>query len=292
MRKRNFLILLLLVLAVGLLAGCGGGEQAGAPATEGQNGSAEAPESSAAKPVVLKVGVTPVPHGEIMKQVKPLLEKEGIQLEIVEFTDYAQINPALDAKEIDANYFQHKPYLESFNKERGTEIVSVQDVHFEPLGIYPGKTKALNDVKEGAVIAVPNDPSNEARALFLLQEAGLITLPEDADLTVTPADIKDNPRKLQIKEFDAGMLPRVLPDVDLAVINGNYAIEAGLNVKDALAVESADSLAAQTYANIIAVRKGEENREEIQKLVKAVTSPEIKKFIEEKYSGAVVPVFN
>lgn len=284
MFKRNVIFVFLLVLAISLLAGCGTAKDQ----AEKETGEKTAPP---AEPVVLKVGATPVPHAEILQQVKPILEKQGIDLQIKEFTDYVLPNTALEDGELDANYFQHKPYLDTFNKEHGTNLVAVQNVHFEPLGIYPGITKSLSDLKEGAVIAIPNDPSNGGRALFLLQQAGLITLPEGADLTVTRNDIKENPKKLEIKEFDAGMIPRVLSDVDLAVINGNFALEAGLKAKDALEVESADSLAADTYANIIAVRKGDEDREEIKKLKEAITSPEIKKFIEEQYGGSVTAVF-
>lgn len=248
------------------------------------------PSADAASKVI-KVGASPTPHAEILAQVKPILAKQGYDLQVVEFTDYIQPNVALSDGDIDANYFQHKPYLDDYDKEKGADLVSMAAIHYEPLGIYPGKTKTLADLKEGAQIAVPNDTTNEARALLLLQSNGLITLKADAGFTATVNDIDQNPKKLKIVELEAAQIPRSLKDVDMAVINGNYALTAGLDVdKDALAKEEKDSAAAQTYANIIAVRKGDENREDLKALVAALKSAEIQKYIADTYKGAVVSV--
>lgn len=241
---------------------------------------------------VLKVGATPAPHAEILNFIKPLLEEKGIKLEVVEFTDYVQPNLALQNKELDANYFQHVPYLDDFNKKNNTQLSSAVAVHFEPLGLFPGKTKKIEDLKDGDTIAVPNDTSNEARALLLLQEAGIIKLKDGAGLDATVKDIAENPKNIQIKELEAAQISRSLPDVNLAVINGNYAIEAGLNAAtDALKAEDKDSLAAKTFANIIAVRTGDESREEIKILDEVITSSQVRDFINDKYKGAVIPVF-
>lgn len=271
------------ILTVGLLSGCGGQEQAGEakPNDEGQAKAA----------IELKVGATPVPHAEILESVKPILKEKGIELTVKEFNDYVLPNKVVEEGELEANFFQHVPYLETFNKEQGTHLVPAFAVHFEPLGIFPGKEKSLESLKKGAVIAVPNDPTNEARALHLLQDKGLIKLPEQADLTITPKDIVENPNELVIKELDAGFIARSLGDVDYAVINGNFAMEAGLKATDALAIEDKDSLAAQTFANVVVVKEGDENKEAIQALKEALTSAETKKFIEEKYQGSVIPVF-
>lgn len=240
--------------------------------------------------ITLKVGATPVPHAEILEQVKPLLAKQGITLEVVQFTDYVLPNQSLQDGELDANFFQHVLYMEKFNQEHGTKITAHSPIHFEPLGLYAGMLKTLDDVKEGATFAVPNDPTNEARALQLLQAQGLIKVKEEAGLDATPVDITENPKNIIIKEFDAAMLPRMLGEVDYAIINGNFAMDAGLSITDALALESKDSLAAKTFANILAVRNGE-NREGIKKLAEAMQSPEVKKYIEDQYKGSVVPMF-
>lgn len=240
----------------------------------------------------IKVGASPAPHAEILEALKPELEKAGYTMEIVEFTDYIQPNVATSDGQILANYFQHGPYLEDYNAENGTELVSVGKIHFEPLGIFPGKTAALVDLADGAQIAVPNDPTNEARALQLLAAQGLITLKEGVGLNATKLDVVDNPRNFDIVEMEAAQLPRSLQDVDIAVINGNYAIAAGLNAsEDALATEDANSEAAQTFANVLVVNKGNENDEGVKALLKAMTSEEARSFILEKYQGAVVPVF-
>lgn len=267
MGKKLTFLGLLLTLAAFLLVGCG----------------QETKENN-----ILKIGATPVPHTEILEAIKPLLEKEGIKLEIVQFTDYVKPNMALADKEIDANFFQHLPYLEEFNKERGSQLISAGKVHVEPMGVYSQKVKKLEEVKNGAVVAIPNDPSNGGRALLLLEKAGLLKLKEGVGINATVNDIVENKKKLQIKEMEAAQLPRVLQDIELAVINTNFALEAKLNpMDDALAIEGKDS----PYANIIAVRKGEESNEAIKKLVVALNSPTAKKFIEDKYQGAVVPAF-
>lgn len=236
----------------------------------------------------LKVGASPTPHAEILKVAAEILKPQGIELKIIEFSDYVQPNMTLDAKELDANFFQHKPYLDDFNKEKGTRLTSIAAVHYEPFGIYGGKTKNLKTLKDGATVAVPNDTTNEARALLLMQDLGLIKL-KDVGLSATKRDIVENPKKLKIEELEAAQLVRSLPDVDVAIINGNYAILGGLKVKDALAAESADSVAATTYANILAVRVGEENRPELKALADALKSEKLREYMNKTYEGAVVP---
>ena len=239
--------------------------------------------------VTLKVGATPEPHAAILNLVKEDLKANGIDLQVVEFTDYVTPNDAVEAGDIDANYFQHLPYLESFNKEKGYHLVNAAGIHVEPFALYSRKIKKLDDLKKKALIAIPNDPTNEGRALLLLQEAGLIELKKDAGITATPLDIKKNPKKLKFKEIEAASLPRVLDDVDGAVINGNYAIPAGLSAKkDGLFIEGSSS----PYVNVIAVKAGNESKEEIQALIEALKSEKVKNFISEKYpNGEVVTVF-
>ena len=263
------------LLALGaLVAGCSGEKK-------------EAAQSSDKK-VVLKVGATPVPHAEILNEIKPLLAKDGIDLQIIEFTDYVKPNLSLNDKEIDANFFQHDPYLKKFAADRKLDLVNLVAVHIEPMGVYSKKLKDIKSVPDGAKVAIPNDPTNGGRALNILAKAGLIKLKDGVGISATVGDIVENPKNLKITEAEAAMLPRTLDDVDLAVINSNFAMEAKLNpTKDALFIEPKDS----PYANIVAVRKGDENRKEIQALKKALTSPEVKKFIEEKYKGAVIPAF-
>ena len=239
----------------------------------------------------IKVGASPSPHAEILEEANKVLKDKGYELDIVVYNDYVQPNIAVDTGELDANFFQHYPYLESFNEERGTKVVSAGVTHYEPFGIYAGKVSSLDDLKDGAKIAVPNDVTNEARALQLLAAQGLIKIKDGAGLTATKNDIVENPKNIELLEVEAARVPRSLQDVDVAVVNGNYAIEAGLKVKDALAVEDASSEAANTYANIIAVKEGNEKNEEILALLDAIQSPEVKKFIEDKYEGAVVPLF-
>ena len=281
--KGKFIISLILSLSIvgGLLTGCGNNDAAGKKADAG----------SAQELEVIKVGASITPHAEILRSVSDELEKQGYKLEVVEYNDYIIPNTALESGELDANYIQHLPYLEDFNKENGTDIVSVADIHYEPFGIYAGKSDSLENLKEGAVIAVPNDTTNEARALLLLQDQGLIKLKENAGLTATVKDIADNPKNFEIKELEAAQVPKALQDVDVAAINTNYALEANLKLSDALASEGADSLAAKTYANIIAVKEGNENTEKIKALIDTVKSEQVKKFIEDKYDGAVVPIF-
>ena len=269
--KKISLLLTGALLAAVLLVGCGG------------KGGEEK---------VIKIGASPTPHAEILEIVKGELAEEGYTLEIVEYNDYVLPNTALQDGEIDANYFQHLPYLENFNEENGTTLVSAANVHFEPFGIYPGRASSLDQLTEGAKVAVPNDTTNEARALLLLEAEGLIKLKEGAGITATVVDIVENPLNLEIVELEAAQIPRVLPDVDVAAINGNYAVEAGYTLANAIAVESAQSLAAQTYGNIIAVRQGEENSEKTKALVDAILSDEVEEFIEKTYEGAVVPVFD
>lgn len=240
---------------------------------------------------IIKVGATPTPHAEILNEVKADLKKQGYTLKIVEYNDYIQPDKALEDGELDANYFQHKPYMEDFNKQYGAHIVSAGKIHFEPFGIYAGKTKSLKNLKKGAIVAVPNDTTNEARALLLLEAQGLIKLKDGAGITATTVDIKSNPLNLQIKEIEAAQVARSVKDVDIICINGNYAIDAGYKVSDALAVEESDSLAADTYANIVAVKSGNENSKKTKALIKALQSDKVRDFINKKYAGAVVPVF-
>jgi len=238
----------------------------------------------------LVVGASPSPHAEILNEAKAILEKQGYTLEIKEYNDYVQPNVALDAGDLDANYFQHQPYLDEFNAEKKMDLVSAGMIHYEPFGIYAGKTASLDALPDKAQVAVPNDTTNEARALLLLEAQGIITLKEGAGLTATKQDVVDNPKNIDIIEMEAAQLPRSLQDVDIAVINGNYAIAAGLKVKDALVCEDSESIGATTYGNIVAVQKGHESDEKIKALVDALKSDEVKKFIEEKYEGAVVPL--
>ncbi|MDO5483820.1 MAG: MetQ/NlpA family ABC transporter substrate-binding protein [Desulfovibrionaceae bacterium] len=237
----------------------------------------------------ITVGASPTPHAEILAEAGKLLKAQGYTLKVIDYSDYVQPNVALDSKELDANYFQHKPYLDDFNAQKGTKLASLGPVHYEPFGIYAGKTKSLKNLKNGALVAVPNDATNEGRALLLLEAEGFIKLDKKAGLTATRRDILENPKKLKIEEIEAAQLVRALPDVDVAIINGNYAILGGLKVADALAVEKADSVAASTYANILAVRQGDEARADLQALYKVLTSPELAAFMQKKYAGAVLP---
>ena len=238
---------------------------------------------------VLKVGATPEPHADILNLIKDDLAAEGIELKVIEMTDYPTLNEVLEAGDIDANYDQHIPYMESFNKEKGFHLVNAGGIHVEPFALYSRKVKSIKDFKKKSVIAIPNDPTNEARALLLLQEAGLITLKAGAGIEATPIDIVKNPLKLKFREIDAATLPRTLDDVTAAVINGNYALPAGLSAKkDGLFIEGSSS----PYVNIIAVKAGNENKPEIKALVKALQSEKVKQYVSEKYpNGEVVTVF-
>lgn len=260
------------------LVGCGGGAAAGS--------SSAAADAGADK--VIKVGASPAPHAELLGLVADDLAADGWTLEVIEFNDYIQPNVALNDGELDANYFQHIAYLDDYNAENKTTLVSAGAIHFEPLGIYPGKATSLADAK---TIAVPSDPTNEARALLLLQDQGLIKLKDGAGLTATKNDIAENPNGIEIIETEAASIPRTLEDVDLGVINGNYAISAGIDVATALAQEDAKSAAAEKYANIIAVRGGDENSEKAKALVAALSTPKVKEFIDATYAGAVITVF-
>ena len=238
----------------------------------------------------IKIAASPTPHAEILEAAKSILADEGWDLEVTEFEDYVQPNLVVESGDFDANYFQHVPYLESFNEEKGTHLVDAGDIHYEPFGIYPGTKKSLDELEDGDTIAVPNDTTNEARALLLLQDNGVLTLKEGAGLTATVNDIESTTKDIKIQELEAAQVPRVLNEVAFAVINGNYAVEAGLSVADdAIAYEASDSEAAKTYVNIIAVKEGNENNEGIVALVDALKSDEIKDFINETYNGAVIP---
>lgn len=239
---------------------------------------------------VIKIAASPTPHSEILEQAKPILAEKGYDLQITVFDDYVIPNEVVESGEFDANYIQHIPYLNSFNEEKGTHIVSVGEIHYEPFGIYPGTKKSLADIADGDTIAVPNDTTNEARALLLLQANGIIKLKDGAGLTATVNDIVENPHNIVIKELEAAQVSRVVGEVPYVVLNGNYALAAGFVVsRDALAYESPDSEAAVTYVNIIAVKEGNENNEGIKELVEILKSEEIQKFITEKYEGAVIP---
>lgn len=298
--KKLVSLLLAGALSFGLLAGCGGGNSGSAntPANNTETtpvdsttpaGSTET--SSVPEGTVIRVAASPTPHAEILKVAKEVLAEQGITLEIEEFTDYIQPNMVTEDGQVDANYFQHITYLNDFNEQNGTHLVSVADLHYEPFGIYAGKTTSLADLPDGAVIGVPNDPTNEGRALLLLQQEGLITLKEGAGLTATKLDIAENPKNLDIQELEAAQLPRSLDSLDLAVINGNYALQAGLNAADALAVESTDGEAAQAYVNVLVVKEGREEDPAILALVDALKSDEVKAYMEETWPGAVVPMF-
>lgn len=271
--KKALALLLTGVLALGCLAGCGGSD------------SAESGEDK-----VITVAASATPHAEILEQAAPLLEEEGWTLEVKVYDDYVQPNNVVEDGDMDANYFQHIPYLENFNEEHGTHLVNAGGIHYEPFGIYPGQKASLDELAEGDTIAVPNDTTNEARALLLLQDNGLITLKDGAGLTATKNDIIDNPLNLEILELEAAQIPRVKDEVALIVLNGNYALQAGYTVaNDAIAYETSDSEAAQTYVNVIAVKEGNEDSEAIKALVEVLKSDTIKQYINDTYDGAVIP---
>ena len=236
----------------------------------------------------ISVAATPVPHAEVLEHIKPTLKEQGIDLTVRVFTDYVQPNIQVDQKRMDANFFQHQPYLDEFNDGRGTSLVSIQGVHVEPFGAYSSRIESLDELEEGAVVAIPNDPTNGGRALLLLQDAGLIKLEDESKITATPRDIAENPKDLDFKELEAATLPRILNQVDLALINTNYALEAGLNpTEDALVIEGANS----PYVNILVVHEDNRNSEALQKLAEALTSEDVREFIKTEYEGAVVPAF-
>ena len=288
--KKTLSLLVVFATILALLAGCAGGKT-NANANADANADADA-SANTGDTVTLKVGASPTPHAEILEVAKDILAEQGIDLEIVEFTDYIQPNVAVEDGDLDANYFQHITYLNNFNAENGTHLVSVANIHYEPFGIYAGKTASLEELADGATVGIPNDPTNGGRALLLLQEQGLITLPEEAGLEPTVLDIVDNPKNLNIEELEAAQLPRSLDSLDLAVINGNYAMEAGLTVADALAIESAQGVAAEAYGNILVTKEGNENDPAIQALAAALQSNEVRSFIENTYTdGSVQPIF-
>ncbi|OJS98334.1 MetQ/NlpA family ABC transporter substrate-binding protein [Marinobacter nauticus] len=244
--------------------------------------------SSAAVAEKLSVAATPVPHAELLEFVKPALAEQGVELDVKVFTDYVQPNIQVDQKRMDANFFQHQPYLDEFNSGRGTNLVTVAGIHVEPFGAYSSKISSLDELKDRAVVAIPNDPTNGGRALLLLQEAGLITLKDESKITATPRDIADNPKRLNFRELEAATLPRILNQVDMALINTNYALEAGLNPsEDAMVIEGAES----PYVNILVARPDNKDSDAMQKLANALKSDAVREFIKEKYEGAVVTAF-
>jgi len=264
---KKIIVLSLLVLVVGVFTGC---------------------QSKAESDNTIKIGATPVPHGELLDLIKDDLEADGIKLEVVEFTDYIQPNIALNDGEIDANFFQHVPYLDSFSEEHKLDLVSIGTIHVEPLGLYSEKYETVSDIQEGGLIAIPSDAVNGGRALILLEANGLIKLKEGAGLEATEKDIDENPHNFKFKAIEAAQLPRVLPDVDGAVINGNYALDADLvPTEDALILEGSES----PYANIVVVKKGDEEEAKYQKLLDALQSDKVKEYIEATYDGGVVPAF-
>lgn len=275
MKKKILALALAGVLVVGALTGCGSSKS----------------ESSEKKTDDKKITVaaSATPHAEILEEAKSLLKDKGYELEVKVFDDYVQPNNVVESGEFDANYFQHVPYLEQFNEEKGTHLVVAGKIHYEPFGIYPGTKKDLKDIAKGDKIAVPNDTTNEARALLLLQDNGIIKLKDGAGIKATVNDIEENPNNIEIVELEAAQVPRVVNEVAYVVLNGNYALEANYTVKkDALAYEKSDSEAAKTYVNVIAVKEGNENSEKIKALVDVLKSDSIKKFIDEKYDGAVI----
>jgi len=299
MKKKLIATLISGALAVSVLAGCGEAQEAAAPAateevveeaTEEVAEEATEEAAPAEGDTTITVAASATPHAEILEAAKPLLEAQGYTLEVTVFEDYVQPNLVVEAGEFDANYFQHVPYLDSFNEEQGTHLVNAGGIHYEPFGIYPGTKASLDDVAEGDVIAIPNDTTNEARALLLLQDNGLLTLADGVGLTATVNDIVDNPKGIEFEELEAAQVARVKEEVAYVVLNGNYALEAGFSVgKDSIAYESADSEAAQTYVNIIAVAEGHENDAKIKALVDVLLSDDIVTFINDTYDGAVVP---
>ena len=295
--KKNIGVIAAAILAAAALTACGTSKTAETSAAESSAAAAEtsaAESSEAAEETTgdledLTVGASPAPHAEILEAAKDLMAAEGWDLEIVEFTDYVQPNEVVESGDVDANYFQHVNYLNSYNEEKGTHLAIAGKIHYEPLGLYPGKQSDLAAITDGAEIAVPNDTTNCARALLLLEAEGLIKLDPEAGITATENDIVENPHNIKIVPLAAEQVARTLEDVDFGVINGNYAMEAGLTSADAVALESADSEAIQQYVNVVAVKEGNENNEGVQALVKILKSDEIKDFINENYKGSVVP---
>ena len=304
MKRKVLASVLAGVLAVGVLTGCGSSKTeenaAASEATEETTDDAAAEETDAADDSAdaaatetkgtITVAASATPHAEILAAAKPILAGQGWNLEVTEFDDYVLPNEVVESGEMDANYFQHVPYLDSFNEEKGTHLVEVGKIHYEPFGIYPGTKASLDEIADGDTIAVPNDTTNEARALLLLQDNGIITLKDGAGLEATVNDIAENPHNIKIEELAAESVARVVDEVAYVVLNGNYALQAGFSVgKDALAYEKSDSEAAKTYVNVVVVKEGNENNEGVKALVDVLKSDEIKNFINEKYDGAVIP---
>lgn len=301
--KKKITLALAAVLAAASLAACGSSstnetaaktEAAKTEASQETSGEAKAEETTAAEAkaetVNIKIGATPSPHAEILEQAKEALQAEGINIEIVVYNDYVQPNLAVDQGELQANYFQHQPYLDDFNKENNTHVTSVGVVHYEPFGIYAGKSNDLSAIADGAQIAVPNDTTNEARALQLLQANGIITLKDGVGLTATKQDITENPHNVEILEVEAAQIPRSIDSVDFACMNGNYAIDAGFKPSDALKQEDASSEAAQTFANVVAVAEADADADWAKKLVEVLQSKEIEDYITKTYEGGVIPI--
>ena len=307
--KKKITLALALVLAAASLAACGSSNTATTAAateaakTEASQGTEAAKTEAAAEtkteesaaetasePVTIKIGATPSPHAEILEQAKDALQAAGINIEIVVYNDYVQPNLAVDQGELQANYFQHQPYLDDFNKENNTHVTSVGAVHYEPFGIYAGKSNDLSNIQDGAQIAVPNDTTNEARALQLLQANGIITLKDGVGLTATKQDITENPHNVEILEVEAAQIPRSIESVDFACMNGNYAIDAGFKPSDALKQEDASSEAAQTFANVVAVADSDADSDWAKKLVEVLQSDEIANYINSTYEGGVIPI--
>lgn len=299
MKQTKLLFVILLAFTL-LLTACGEGNNSansGSGGSSSGNSTAESPkpentnepEANETEEVTIKVGASPIPHAEILNTLVPKLKEQGINLEVIEFTDYILPNSQLYEKELDANFFQHVPYLEQFNKDKGYDLVKVAGVHIEPFGVYSSSITDIAELKDGAKIAIPNDPTNGGRSLLLLAQNGLIELDEDAGVEVTVGDIVNNPRDFEFVELEAATLPRVLDEVDIAAINTNYALEAGLNpTEDALLIEDKNS----PYVNILVTRPDNQNDEAIVKLIDALLTPEVEAFINETYNGAVVPAFD
>ena len=297
MKKRLLAGVLAGVLAVGALTACGSSNTQSSTAAQTEAGTETAGTEAAGETTAASGDLTPIkvaasatPHAEILEQAKPLLAEQGYDLQVTVFNDYVQPNEVVESGDFDANYFQHIPYLESFNEEKGTHLVNAGGIHYEPFGIYPGTKSSLDDLAEGDTIAVPNDTTNEARALLLLQDNGIITLKDGAGLEATVNDIAENPKNIKIQELEAAQVARVTGEVAYVVLNGNYALEADYSVaKDALAYEKSDSEAAKTYVNVIAVKEGNENNPAIKALVDTLKSDTIKQYINDTYDGAVIP---
>ena len=274
--RKLFAAALVGALSVSMLAGCGS-----------SNGDSK---KDSAENKTIKVAASATPHAEILEYAKTALKEKGYDLEVTIFDDYVKPNEVVESGEVDANYFQHEPYLNSFNEEKGTHLVIAGKIHYEPFGIYPGTKKSLDDIADGDTIAVPNDTTNEARALLLLQDNGIIKLKDGAGINATVNDIEENPHNIEIVELEAAQVARVVDETSFVVLNGNYALQAGFSVsKDALAYETSDSEAAKTYVNVIAVKEGNENNEAIKALVDVLKSDDVKKYINDTYDGAVLP---